>query len=156
MLHALKSYEAAASDISTPEDQKITQFKKCLGVQARDRWDLMESSRARRTAFTWEAAKKAWIANWVADTTAKETILYAWSSNKKYAKPAEESIPDHRARISIIWNYIKMLPGNRGLITINEKKNLFYNSFPESWKTNYKLNGRKTEDDNIAQIEYYI
>ena len=51
MLHAVKAFEAAASDISTPEDQKITQFKKCLGVQARDRWDLMESSRSRRTAF---------------------------------------------------------------------------------------------------------
>ena len=29
MLHAVKDFEAAASDISTPEDQKITQFKKC-------------------------------------------------------------------------------------------------------------------------------
>ena len=37
MLHAVKSFEAAASDISTPEVQKITIFKKCLGVQARDR-----------------------------------------------------------------------------------------------------------------------
>ena len=62
----------------------------------------MKSSRARRTAFTWEAAKKSWIENWVADTTAKETILYSWSSNKKYAKPAEENIPDHQARISMI------------------------------------------------------
>ena len=63
MLHAVKAFEAAASDISTPEDQKITQFKKCLGVQARDRWDFMESSRARRTALTREAAKKSWIEN---------------------------------------------------------------------------------------------
>ena len=125
MLHAVKAFETATSDISTPEDQKITQFKQCLGVQARDRWGLMESSRARRTAFTWEAAKKAWIANWVADTTAKETILYAWSSNKKYAKPAEESIPDHWDRISMICNYIEMLPGNRGLLTSNENNNLF-------------------------------
>ena len=46
ILHAVKAFESAASDISTPEDQKITQFKKCLGVQARDQWDLMESSRA--------------------------------------------------------------------------------------------------------------
>ena len=61
MLHAVKAFEAAASDISTPEDQKITQFKKCIVVQARDRWGLMESSRARRNAFTWEAANKAWI-----------------------------------------------------------------------------------------------
>ena len=112
----------------------------------------MESSRARRTAFTWEAAKKAWIENWVADTTAKETILYAWSSNKKYAKPAEENIPDHRARISLICNYIDMLPCNRGFLTSNEKMNLFYNRFPESWKKNYKLNGRNAEDNNIAQI----
>ena len=59
MLNAVKSFEAAASDISTPEDQKITPFKKCLGVQARDRWDLMGSSRSRITAFTWESAKKA-------------------------------------------------------------------------------------------------
>ena len=88
----------------------------------------------------------------MADTTAKEKILYAWSSNKKYAKPAEENIPDHQARISTIRNYIDMLPGNRGLITSNEKKNLFYNSFHESWKTNYKLNGRNAEDDNIAQM----
>ena len=71
MLHAVKAFEEATSDISTPEDQKITQFKKCLGIQVRDQWDLMESSRARRTAFTWEAAKKSWIQNWVADTTAK-------------------------------------------------------------------------------------
>ena len=42
MLHAVKAFEAAASDISTPEDQKITQFKKCLGVQAREWWDIME------------------------------------------------------------------------------------------------------------------
>ena len=72
MLHAVKAFEAAASDISIPEDQKITQFKKCLGVQARDRWDLMKSSRARRTVFTWGAAKKACISHWVADTTAKK------------------------------------------------------------------------------------
>ena len=32
MLHAVKSFEAAASDISTPKDQKITQFKKFLAV----------------------------------------------------------------------------------------------------------------------------
>ena len=62
MLHAVKAFEATAGVIGTPEDQKITQFKKCLGVQARYRWDLMESSRSRRNAFTWEAAKKAWIA----------------------------------------------------------------------------------------------
>ena len=74
MMHAVKAFEAAASDISTPEYHNITQFKKCLGVQARDRWGPMESSRARRNALTWEAVKKAWIANWVADTTAKEKI----------------------------------------------------------------------------------
>ena len=99
MLHTAKESETAANSISAPEDKKITQFNKCLGVQARDRWDLMESYRCRRTALTWESAKKAWIANWLADTTAKETILYAWSSNNKYAKPAEENIPDHWARI---------------------------------------------------------
>ena len=49
-----------------------------------------------------------------------------------------------------------MLPGNRGLLTSNEKNNLFYNSFLESWKTNYKINGRNAEDDNISQIEYYM
>ena len=59
MLCAVKAFEAAASDISTHEYQKITQFNKCLGVQARDRWDLMESFRSRRNAFTWGAAKKA-------------------------------------------------------------------------------------------------
>ena len=37
MLHAVKPFKAATSDISTPEDQKITQFKKCLSIQARDR-----------------------------------------------------------------------------------------------------------------------
>ena len=42
MIYAVKAFEAAASDISTPEDQKITQFNKCLGVQSRDQWDLME------------------------------------------------------------------------------------------------------------------
>ena len=56
----------------------------------------------------------------------------------------------------MICNYIDMLPGNRGFLTSNEKKNLFYNSFPESWKTNYKLNGRSAEDYNIAQIEYFM
>ena len=65
-------------------------------------------------------------------------------------------IPDHWDRIIMICNYIDMLPGNRGLLTSNEKKNIFYNSFPESWKTNYKLNGSNAEDDNIAQIEYYM
>ena len=116
----------------------------------------MESCRSRRTAFTLEAAKKSWISNWVADITKKETIFYSWSSNKKYAKPEEEKIPDHQDRISMICNYIDMLPGNRGLLTSNEKKNLFYNVFPESWKTNYKLNERNAEDDNIDQIEYYM
>ena len=71
MTHAVKAFESVASDIFTPEDQQITQFKKCLGVQSMDQWDLMESSRAKRNAFTWEAAKKAWIENWVAYTTAK-------------------------------------------------------------------------------------
>ena len=66
----------------------------------------------------------------------KRKILYAWSSNKKYAKPSEENITDHRARISMICNHIDMLPGNRRFLTSNEKKNLFYNSFPESWKKN--------------------
>ena len=56
----------------------------------------------------------------------------------------------------MLCNYIDMLPGNRGLLTSNEKKNIFYNSFPESWKTNYKLNRRNAEDDNISQIEYYM
>ena len=56
----------------------------------------------------------------------------------------------------MIFNYSDMLPGNRGLITSNENKNIFYNSFPESWKTNYKLNGRNAEDDNIAHIEYHM
>ena len=79
----------------------------------------MDSSRAIRNSFTWEAAKKAWISNWVADTTAKEKIVYAWRSKNKYAKPVEENIPDHRARISMICNYIDMLPGNRGLLTSN-------------------------------------
>ena len=117
--------------------------------------DLMEASRASINAFTWESAKKYRIANWVADTTAKEKSFYAWISKKKYAKPAEENIPDHRAKTSMICNYIDILPGNRGLLTSNEKENLFYNSFPESWKQNYKLNGRNAEDYNIAQIEYY-
>ena len=56
----------------------------------------------------------------------------------------------------MICNYIDMLPGNRGLLTSNEKKNLFYNSFPESRKKNYKINGRNAEDNNISHIEYYM
>ena len=49
-----------------------------------------------------------------------------------------------------------MLLGNRGFITSNEKNNIFYNSFPESWKTNYKINGMNAEGKNISQIEYYM
>ena len=49
-----------------------------------------------------------------------------------------------------------MLPGNRGFLKSNERKNIFYNSFPKHWKTNYKLNESNAEDDNIAQIEYYM
>ena len=56
----------------------------------------------------------------------------------------------------MICKYIDMLTGNIGLLTINEKKNLFYNSFPEYWKKNYKINGRNAKDDNISQIEYYM
>ena len=49
-----------------------------------------------------------------------------------------------------------MFPGNIGLLTSDEKKNTFYNRLSESWKTNYKLNGRNAEEDNIYQIEYYM
>ena len=158
VLYTIKAFENKAIDIDLPNNQRIKEFMNCLGSKARDRWAKMIKNR-RSGDFSsnqWSLAKKEWIAEYVKDKKAKETILNAWTSTKDFMKPKEVDIEDHADRIETICNYIDLLPGDHSGLTDMERKSLLFNTFPITWCDEFTLNRNDPEQASEKEIKDFM
>ena len=148
VLYTIKAFENKAVGINLLNNQRIKEFMNCLGSKARDRWaKLVKNGRGGDfSSNQWNQAKREWIAEYVKDKKAKETILSAWTSTKDFMKPKEADIKDHADRIKIICNYIHLLPGDHSELTDMERKSLLlFNTFPMTWCDKFTLNQNDPE-----------
>ena len=158
VLYTIKAFENKAMDIDLPNNQRIKEFMNCLGSKARDRWAKLIKNR-RNGDFTsgqWNQAKKEWIAEYVKDKKAKETILNAWTSTKDFMKPKDVDIEDHADRIETICNYIDLLPGDHAELTDMERKSLLFNTFPMTWCDEFTLNRNDPEQASEKEIKDFM
>ena len=66
------------------------------------------------------------------DDTCKGTFLATFYDERTYTKPDDVSVKDHEICISQLCDYIYWLPGIfMGGFSDEERKNLFYNTFPK-------------------------
>ena len=62
-------------------------------------------------------------------------------------------VEDHADRINTICTYIDLLPGNHNILTDMEKKALLFNSFPETWRLELRLNQNHLELASKKEIK---
>ena len=158
VLYTIKAFKNKAIDIDLPNNQRIKEFMNCLGSKARDRWaKLIKNRRSGDFANNqWNQAKKEWIAEYVKDKKAKETILNAWTSTKDFMKPKEVDIKDHSDQIETICNYIDRLPGDHAELTDMERKSLLFNTFPMTWCNEFTLNRNDPEQASEKKIKDFM
>ena len=75
----------------------------------------------------------------VEDPQAKESTLAAFGDGRSFIKPTESTVKDHNEIIMVLCNYVDLLPGSRtSNLTRDEKRNIFFNTFPSTWKESFK------------------
>ena len=108
-------------------------------------------------AGNFEAAIKAFIATIVEDPQAKESTLAAFGDGRSFVKPTDTSVKDHHERIVMLCNYVDLLPGTReSKLTRDEKRNIFFNSFPSSWKESFKRSAHDVTTSTVQTIKEWM
>ena len=158
LLFTIINFESLATDLSMENNDRIEQFQQILGPAPRAVWNLMISTRGRAFPVNrWEAAKNAFIKEYAEDEDARDTVIAAFTTGD-FLKPAEVSVKDHFTRIMEICSYINLLPStiNSGALTDNQKKNLFFNSFPKTWRYDYKRSAHDIRTATITQVKNFF
>ena len=75
-----------------------------------------------------------------------------------FIKPAEASVRDHYTRVMELCSYIQMLPSdiNEQPLTINQKRNVFFNTFPKTWRAEYRSSAHDISEATILQVKTYM
>ena len=102
-------------------------------------------------------AIRAFIARIVEDPQAKESTLAAFGDGKSFVKPADKSVKDHYERVVALCNYVDLLPGTRtNKLTRDEKRNIFFNTFPTSWKESFKRSAHDVTTVSVQTIKEWM
>ena len=74
-----------------------------------------------------------------------------------FVKPTDTSVKDHHERIVMLCNYLDLLPGTReSKLTRDEKRNIFFNSFPSSWKESFKRSAHDVTTSTVQTIKEWM
>ena len=141
------------------DEHRINQFQMSLRTAPRAVWNQLQTDRSGGTfkEEDWEIAKKEFIQQYTEDENARDTVLAAFTTGD-FLKPTEDSVKDHHTRITEICSYINMLPStiNETLLTERQKKNLFFNTFPKSWRTDYMSSAHDIHKATLLQVKTYM
>jgi len=102
-------------------------------------------------------AMTAFVARIVEDPQAKDSTLAAFGDGKSFVKPADSTVKDHHERIMVLCNYVDLLPGIRTLkLNRDEKRNIFFNTFPSSWKESFKRSAHDVTASTVQTIKEWM
>ena len=148
--------------------QELSAFKQVLGPEARASFKDMvrniNSKDGKKGAALvsdpfdgdFDKAFKAFILHVVEDPEAKESVIAAFGDGKTFLKPADVSVRAHQQRITELCNYVDLLPGDRKDLTDDEKRNIFFNTFPKSWKDAFRKSAHDVTTSSIQTIKEWM
>ena len=131
----------------TTDDDALTGFLTVLGPNPRATYSNLvtdtniEAGTDEMNPFEGDFSKAitAFISRIVEDPQAKDSTLAAFGDGRSFVKPPEVTVKDHHERIMALCNYVDLLPGIRvDKLNREEKRNIFFNTFPSSWKESFK------------------
>ena len=159
--YTIRIFEDHVKNMSLPINQYIRKFVTLLGPTPRSKWNAMVANRATAfpaTSAGWASAKHAYLEVFTEDPDARETLLATFYDNSTFAKQSETSVADHEVRISELCDYIDMLPrpANVDNLSSIKRRNLFYNTFPKTWREEYARCNTMTSETTQQQIKEYM
>ena len=167
ILYTLIVYKNTAANMGqkTSDDDALTGFLTVLGPISRATYsDLvvdMNVAAGTDEMDPFEAdftkAVTAFIARIVEDPQAKDSTLAAFGDGRSFVKPPEVTVKDHHERIMALCNYVDLLPGIRvDKLNRNEKRNIFFNTFPSSWKESFKRSAHDVTTSTVQTIKEWM
>ena len=138
LLYTRQIFLDATFDCGVDEASLFVEWQAMLGANPRMKWRSATMANNQllfpETRNGFDLAMEAYIMIYAEDPNAKETVINSFAASKLFKKPVESSIKDHQDRMETIMYYVDALPGRRGQLSIQERKNVFFNSPPEAWK----------------------
>ena len=159
LLFSILNFENKAKDMDMLDDHRVKQFQMTLGTAPRAVWNQLENTRAEG-AFNedqWDTAKEEFIQEYTEDTNARDTVLSAITTGE-FLKPTEAAIKDHYTQIIELCSYIQMLPSdiNEQPLSDDQKRNIFFNTFPKTWRADYRSSAHDINEATILQVKSYM
>ena len=143
LLYTRQIFLDAIEDCGVDEGNLFVEWQAMLGANSRMKWRsatrLNNNLIFQETRDGFNLAMEAFIMIYAEDPNAKETIINSFAASKLFKKPIEATIKDHQDRLETIMYYVDVLPGRRGTLSQQERKNVFFNSHPEAWKKEFQL-----------------
>ena len=164
VLFTIRSYKNTISDmgLELTDKQALPTFLSILGSNPRQRYSDMvaeqpeaTTTRSSQGAFNgkFKEATDAFIKAIAQDEKAKESVLIAFSDGKTFAKPMDVEVKDHYERIMELCYYVDLLPGTRKEpLTRDERRNIFFNTFPKTWKEEFRQSAHDITTSTIQTI----
>ena len=159
LLWKIGTFKSKVRDIGvSTESACIKKFPTILGSRERRIWDNLETRRASAgdpalDTLTFKETITEFLEDKVKDDTCKDTVLATFYNERTYTKPDDVSVEDHELHISQLCEYIDWLPGIRtGDLSDEERKNIFYNTFPKKWKLTFR-NSHSVKNSSICDIK---
>ena len=90
------------------------------------------------------------------DPHAKESVIAAFGDNKTFLKPADVSVREHQERIAVLCHYVNQLPGTRGKLTPAERRNIFFNTFPKTWRDAFRKTAHDVTTCSVQTIKEWM
>jgi hypothetical protein len=175
LLATVRLFRDALTDenLAHNDKQALPTFLKLLGPKPRTTYaklikggrvdeDVHEGTGRNRTTtrkpfggdFT--KATKELIKLTVEDPSAYQNIMRAFGDNKTFVKPPDVEVREHHDRITELCQFADLLPGSTAPLTDEEIKNIFFNSFPMTWKEEYLDIGPDIETKSIMQVKQWM
>jgi hypothetical protein len=105
-----------------------------------------------KTAASFKAIGKAWIARVAVPRDRDDQILWMRTVTKGYSMSTE--VFDSNLRLTN--SLTEWLPGNSPILTEPELKTTFFNGMPQAWKAAYRAAGKNYQEESHTAILAYM
>jgi hypothetical protein len=163
VLFTIRSFKNTVLDmgLELTDKQALPTFLSVLGSNPRQLYSDMveELPRSNRPAFNgdFKPATEAFIKAIVEDPKAKESVLIAFADGKTFAKPMDVEVKKHYERIMELCYFVDLLPGDRQEpLHREEKRNIFFNTFPKSWRDEFKQSAHDITTSTVQSIKEWM
>ena len=97
------------------------------------------------------------IREYTNDAKARDTVL-AVVTTGDFLKPTEALVKDRYTRITELCTYIQLLPRkiSEWPLVDDQKRNIFFNTFPKTWRANYRSSAHDISKATILQVKTYM